>query len=220
METYIHNIGSFEIHYNQYSHGGGIFYNEFNLKLLKNFKAENCLEICSGPGFIGYHLLVNQVVENLFLADFNSELQEHINITNTVNKVDVPFYVSDAFDSIPELKFDLIISNPPHLQNHTQYKELQDKGFVDVNENYTYQRYQKNILLDEHLRFHKKFFYKLDSYLNLDGKVVLYENGHFITPSELIELGNVNYDYEVNRSIFKNSGMEADFYALTITKFK
>jgi len=218
METYTHNFSNFKIFYGEYQNGGGPFFCDFNHKLVSGLHGEKGLEICSGPGFLGYHLLYNKVIKELVLADKNFELEPYINQTNEYNKIEVPFYISDAFDNIPEDQFDIIISNPPHLQTEEQYKMLEDDGFVDKNWNEKHKEYSRFILLDEGLNFHKKFFNDAPKYLSEEGKIILYENADFITPQQLMDLGGNLYDYEVNRSIFKETETLADFYALICTK--
>lgn len=218
METHTHNFNDFKIFFGEYQNGGGPFFCDFNHDLLGQFKGKKGLEICSGPGFLGYHLLINNFIETLILADKNPELESYIIQTNNYNRVEVPFYASDAFDNIPEYQFDIIISNPPHLQTEEQYKMLEDDGFVDKDWNEKHKQYSRFILLDQGLGFHKKFFNDVSRYLSKEGKVILYENADFITPQQLMELGGNNFEYEVNREIFDKVDTLADFYALICTK--
>jgi methylase of polypeptide subunit release factors len=56
------------------------------------------LEICSGPGFIGYTLLKYNKANRLVLSDINPEVRDGIETTNRFNNLKVEFIQSDCFD--------------------------------------------------------------------------------------------------------------------------
>lgn len=220
METWTEKVGNIEVFYGQYQNGGGPFYNKFNKSILMEYKEVDALEICSGPGFIGYDLLESGIASHVDLADKNPEVLEYINMTNAKSGHRTRFYQSDALDDVPEYEYSIIIGNPPHLKNEEQYKLLVDDGFVDKTWPEKRLEYERRILLDEDFSFHKKFFNKIDKYIRIGGSVVLYENADFILPEELINMYGKNYDHSIFRSIFRNEDTKADFYALKSTRFK
>jgi len=220
METWTEKVGNIEVFYGQYQNGGGPFYNKFNKSILMEYKEVDALEICSGPGFIGYDLLESGIASHVDLADKNPEVSEYISMTNAKSGHRTRIFQSDALDDVPEYEYSIVIGNPPHLKNEEQYKLLVDDGFVDKTWPEKRLEYERRILLDEDFSFHKKFFSKIDKYIRVGGSVVLYENADFILPEELINMYGKNYDHSIFRSIFRNEDTKADFYALKSTRFK
>ena len=225
METWSEKVGKFEVYYGQYQNGGGPFYNKFNKSLLSEYKNVKALEICSGPGFIGYDLLSNGIASNVDFADNNPEVKKYIELTNSKNNINYDgtitnFYLSNSLENIPAFQYDIIIGNPPHLKTEEQYKILEDDGFVDKTWPEKKLEYERRILLDKDFSFHKKFFSEVDKYIRVNGSVVLYENADFITPDELIDMYSKKYDHSIIRSIFKNEDTKADFYALKSTRYE
>ena len=141
------------------------------------------LEICSGPGFIGYTLLKYNKANRLVLSDINPEVRDGIETTNRFNNLKVEFIQSDCFDSMEgSNKFDTIVSNPPH------FKTERPNGYRSSEE--------KLISLDYDMQFHKKFFESAHSYLNPNGKVVLIENCDGVTEEDIRVLSNQHFSVE------------------------
>jgi len=220
METWTEQVGNIKVYYGQYQNGGGPFFNKFNQKILGEYRETDTLEICSGPGFIGYQLYDLGIATHVDFADINPELEQYINQTNKENNVSSKFFLSNALDNVPQYEYDLIIGNPPHLQTEEQYKVLEDDGFVDKTWPIKRLEYERRILLDKDFTFHTKFFSKAIDYVKIGGSIVLYENADFIKPEELMNLAGNQYDHCVYRSIFRDEDTKADFYALKSTRFK
>jgi methylase of polypeptide subunit release factors len=141
------------------------------------------LEICSGPGFIGYTLLKYNKANRLVLSDINSEVRDGIETTNRFNNLKVEFIQSDCFDSMEDSnKFDTIVSNPPH------FKTERPNGYRSSEE--------KLISLDYDMQFHKKFFESAHRYLNPNGKIVLIENCDGVTEEDIRVLSNQHFSVE------------------------
>ena len=141
------------------------------------------LEICSGPGFIGYTLLKYNKANRLVLSDINPEVRDGIETTNRFNNLKVEFIQSDCFDSMEgSNKFDTIVSNPPH------FKTERPNGYRSSEE--------KLISLDYDMQFHKKFFESAHKFLNPNGKVVLIENCDGVTEEDIRVLSNQHFSVE------------------------
>ena len=141
------------------------------------------LEICSGPGFIGYTLLKYNKANRLVLSDINPEVRDGIETTNRFNNLKVEFIQSDCFDSMEgSNKFDTIVSNPPH------FKTERPNGYRSSEE--------KLISLDYDMQFHKKFFESAHRYLNPNGKIVLIENCDGVTEEDIRVLSNQHFSVE------------------------
>jgi methylase of polypeptide subunit release factors len=164
------------------------------------------LEMCSGPGFIGYYLLFNNLTKQLWLSDKFDGVLPGIKETNKSNKVDVSFIHSDCFQNFPkDLKFDLIIGNPPHFQKDEKWIwDRKTKDEVDAS-------YRIN--LDEDLKFHKEFFKNVKNYLNKNGKIIFVENNVFINDKIISELAGNEFKSEVINDVNENK----EFYYIILT---
>lgn len=134
-------------------------------------KFNSIMEMCSGPGFMGYHLAMKYGINDIHLVDIYEPNREVIEKTNSENNLDAKFYLSDTFDNYDGPMVDFICSNPPHIPY--------------VPEEYHGDEATPRILIDEDLQFHKKFFNGLDKHLKVGGYLFLLENENYI-PLSLI----------------------------------
>lgn len=184
----IFNIIDLSVFYEKRFDGGGTTFG-FNAITKSNIVDKiqdqgDVLEICSGPGFIGYTLLKYNKVNRLVLSDINPEVRDGIEITNRFNNLKVEFIQSDCFDSMEgSNKFDTIVSNPPH------FKTERPNGYRSSEE--------KLISLDYDMQFHKKFFESAHRYLNPNGKIVLIENCDGVTEEDIRVLSNQHFSVEL-----------------------
>jgi methylase of polypeptide subunit release factors len=183
------NIGNLCVFYDKKFDGGGTTfgYNAITKPdILERIKdSGKVLEICSGPGFIGYTLLKRNKASKLILSDINLDVAPFIQKTNQYNKfANVQYIHSDCFDSIDKVhKFDTIVSNPPH------FKTERPGGYRSDEE--------QLISLDLDMAFHKKFFEQVGDYLNPGGKIVLIENCDGVTEDDIRMLSNSKFGVEV-----------------------
>lgn len=184
----IFNIIDLSVFYEKRFDGGGTTFG-FNAitksDILEKIQDRgDVLEICSGPGFIGYTLLKYNKVNRLVLSDINPEVRDGIESTNRFNNLKVEFIQSDCFDSMEDSnKFDTIVSNPPH------FKTERPNGYRSSEE--------KLISLDYDMQFHKKFFESAHRYLNPNGKIVLIENCDGVTEEDIRVLSNQHFSVEL-----------------------
>ena len=165
----------FNVFYNNNLDGGG---NDIGqrfpliLKLLYPDRIfNNCLEWCSGHGVIGFRLLADEVCKNLHFLEMyqpavNACKKTIANMpTRFENKVSI--YQTSTFKSLPdEIKFDLIVSNPPHfpLQLGNQLFKIP-------------QNHHQRKTLDKEWQTHKDFFSNAAKYLTEDGIILLRKIG-------------------------------------------
>ena len=184
----IFNIIDLSVFYEKRFDGGGTTFG-FNAITKSNIIDKiqdqgDVLEICSGPGFIGYTLLKYNKANRLVLSDINSEVRDLIETTNRFNNLKVEFIQSDCFDSMEDSnKFDTIVSNPPH------FKTERPNGYRSSEE--------KLISLDYDMQFHKKFFELAHRYLKPNGKIVLIENCDGVTEEDIRVLSNKHFSVEL-----------------------
>lgn len=175
MRKYV-KYNNIKVVYRDHLDGGGSGFGQQYIPVIKEKigRVNHVFEFCSGPGFIGFSLLANNLCEKLTLADINSEAvevcKETIKNNNLESKVFV--YTSDCLDNIPETeKWDLVVGNPPHwfCADENQYKK-------DIRS------------FDPDFRIHKKFYRDIRRFLKPDGSVLLQENGMATTVDDFREM--------------------------------
>ena len=180
---------NFKVFYNNNLDGGG---NDIGqrfpliLKLLYPDRVfDHCLEWCSGHGVIGFRLLADEICKNLHFLEMyqpavNACKKTIANMpTRFANKVSI--HQTSTLKSLPdEVKFDLIVSNPPHfpLQLGKQLFKIP-------------QNHHQRITVDKEWQTHKDFFANAAKYLAEDGIILLQEVYHIDEFSEMIEHGRL-----------------------------
>lgn len=156
-------FGNITVYYVSALNGGGMTYGQDFIPLVRKMfgKVNRICEFCSGPGFIGFSLLANDLCNSLCLVDINpmaiKACKKTIKENNLAQKVTT--YVSDVFKNVPKTeKWDLIVCNPPHF----------DREFLD---------YSKDIIgVDPKWKFHQEFYKSVKQYLTKDGVIIFVEN--------------------------------------------
>jgi methylase of polypeptide subunit release factors len=177
MEEFL--IGDKVIFYHKSLDGGGTTFGINALKhpeIVPYINKGKILEICSGPGFMGFYLNFMGFCDQLTLSDINEENNSYINETIKKNNLEnTNFLVSDGLNSFGTGEiYNTIVSNPPH------FKTSRPGGYRSEHE--------KLISLDENMEFHKKFFKDVVEYINQDSKIILVENAAGVNAQDIIEL--------------------------------
>jgi hypothetical protein len=179
---------SLQVLYYKNLDGGGTTFGVNALKKVevqKYIKSGNILEICSGPGFMGFYLKGNGFADNLYLSDINESNKECIDATNSFNNLsNVEFIKSDCFENIPkDLKFDTIVSNPPH------FKTERPGGYRSEDE--------MRISLDSDMKIHKSILENAKNYMHNDSRLILVENCNGVTETDIRKMidGVYGVDY-------------------------
>jgi hypothetical protein len=175
-----------------------------SLEVKKHLKKGNTLEICSGPGFMGFYLKSIDIADNLYLTDINNSNKECIDSTIQFNNLsNVEFIKSDCFESIPKnLIFDTIVSNPPH------FKTERPGGYRSENE--------MLISLDSDMRVHKSIFENAKNHMHKDSRLILVENCDGVTENDIRKLVDGVYGIEyVEYDKYKWQG-KSTFYTIIL----
>ena len=102
-------------------------------------KFNSIMEMCSGPGFMGYYLAKKYGVTDIHLVDNYPPCYESIQKTNLENNLDAKFYLSDTFDNYDGPMVDFICSNPPHLElkpdSLEEYVDYDPRIWIDKERN-------------------------------------------------------------------------------------
>jgi methylase of polypeptide subunit release factors len=162
------------VYYHMSLDGGGMNfssqYREVIQAIYGNRKFSNAFEWCSGPGYIGFDLLSHNVCDQLWLGDIYQPALRAINCTienlpehyhNRVN----PFHMKSVADIPSDVKFDLIVSNPPHW-------DLNQEPFI----NQVYFNFNARVCADTDWTIHADFFQNIKKHLAPDGVILLLEH--------------------------------------------
>lgn len=142
--------------------------------------ADRVLELCSGPGFIGFSLLAAGRCRYLALADINPAAVSVANRTVAHNGLydRTAVYLSDALDGVPSTeRFDLIIANPPHFE-------------ISPPEG-------PSLLTDDpQWQLHRRLYQSMAKFLAPGGTILFQENSEGSTPETflpMIEAGGLQH---------------------------
>ena len=193
------------VYYIEELDGGGTTFGINCLKsepVLSKVRRGNILEMCSGPGFMGFYLNFEGYADNLLLSDLNAYNRKYILNTIEKNSLDnTEFLHSNGFTSISsDIIFDTIISNPPHFATPKPngYRSLQEKL----------------ITYDSDMDFHKKFLIDAKKHMHKDSIIILIENATGINSDDII--GMAKNDYEIEVGVHDKYGWpgESTFYPI------
>lgn len=140
------------------------------IKIGKKFKAPVILDLCTGSGAIAVSLAKYIPHAKVYASDISSEalkIARKNAINNGVSK-GIKFIKSDLFENIKDIKFDIIVSNPPYIKKE-DIKNLNDEV-----------RREPIIALDggnDGLKFYKKITKNAYKYLKNNG-YLCYEIGY------------------------------------------
>lgn len=122
----------------------------------------NILDMCTGSGAIIIslaHYLKDYNI-NYYASDVSGDAIEVATQNGENNDVKINFMISDLFKSIPEIKFDIIVSNPPYVERNV---------IKNLDENVKREPY---IALDggiDGLDFYKEIIKESNKFLNKNG---------------------------------------------------
>lgn len=149
------------------------------IKQKHNKTFTHCLDWCSGPGFIGFELLDNQVCEQLTLMDFYAPFITNAKTTIKNYNLNARALTCDRISVLSKTnKFDLIVGNPPWANNY----KLKNNEIQVITE-------------DTDWNTHKEFFNNVGQYLADNGIIYLFEGKDFSSPdtfNSFITSGGLN----------------------------
>ena len=159
--------GDIKVFYEKELDGGGIaFQKEFSYAIKDTVKKANHIyEFASGPGFLGFSCLAKGLCNRLTLSDINSKAIDICNKTIKHNNLykEVTAIQSDGLKNIPYphslYKFDLVISNPPHINDIIKDTDV-----------------SSNIYHDPQWQIHEDFYKNIKKYLNKHASIIFLEH--------------------------------------------
>ena len=143
-------------------------------------------EWCAGFGVLGFEILGMGIARHMVFSDYY-----HVALDNCLSNAEkndlsrhVTVHLSSTISGIPDVeKWDLVISNPPHTFDRTQFL----KNMMSEHTGHTYLDNTCRLLVDQDWTIHKEFFKNIRSKLTNDADVYLIESGRhdfFVTWAE------------------------------------
>lgn len=161
------------------------------LKIIKNNKINNMLEIGCGTGIVSISVDLETKVD-VTAVDISQKAIENTKINKEKIGSTITVLKSDLFSNIKN-KFDIIYSNPPYIKSY-EIEKLQ----VEV------RKHEPRLALDggeDGLHFYRKIIEKAPEYLNDRGYLV-FEIGHD-EAKDICALMEDNFDVEVIKDLSK-----------------
>lgn len=161
------------------------------LKIIKNNKINNMLEIGCGTGIVSISVDLETKVD-VTAVDISQKAIENTKINKEKIGSTITVLKSDLFSNIKN-KFDIIYSNPPYIKSD-EIEKLQ----VEV------RKHEPRLALDggeDGLHFYRKIIEKSPEYLNDRGYLV-FEIGHD-EAKDICALMEDNFDVEVIKDLSK-----------------
>lgn len=178
MLTYVtEGLNNYTVFWDNQFNGGGMLFGPEYPKIIKelypNRVFENCMEWCSGPGFIGYNILDHGLAKNLLLVDVHKPALDYAEKTKVHNGLtNVNIVEAGNISMLPSnIKVDLVVANPPHYDR---------VGHSDQDEN--------RISNDLGWKIHETFYSSIANYLTDDGIILIQENEDGSKPEYFYEM--------------------------------
>lgn len=182
----VFKVKGIKIFYDEKLDGGGTSFGQLYVPIVRKLvgKSKTCFEAFSGPAFIGFSLLANNLCEELVVADINPEAINYIKLTVNENNLSrkVRYYIADVLEGIPESeRFDLVVGNPPHFNESTIKEFCRIYGVECSNAIEMLKSY------DPGWKLHKRFYDSIHKFLNKGANIILVENSEGSSEKDFIE---------------------------------
>ena len=106
------------------------------IKIGKKIKNPKILDLCTGTGAIAISLKKYLPNSTVYASDISKDALEIAKKNAKSNNINVEFFESDLFENIPNIKFDIIVSNPPYIKENiipTLEKQVQNEPYIALN---------------------------------------------------------------------------------------
>jgi methylase of polypeptide subunit release factors len=153
--------------------GGGEAWADCFVQVVRKLfgKVEKICEFASGPGFIGFSLLANDLCEKLTLVDVNPEAVRVCLSTVEENQLGdrVSIFGSNGLDAVPETeRWNLVVMNPPfEYCTRYDYEHTFAQGYYTLR------------IFDPEWAIHRQFYKQVGRFLFPAGSVLAAEDWKF-----------------------------------------
>jgi hypothetical protein len=164
------------VEYPNYLNGGGLDMVDELVNVIrttgKSSYDRGC-EWCAGFGVLGFDVLGLGLAKHMVFTDYYSEAIKNCLDTASKNNISdkVTGYISATIRGIPNEKWDLVISNPPHVFDKEFFIETLPGG----KENNHNIENSCRLIVDQNFAIHKEFFKNIKEKLTKDADVYLIE---------------------------------------------
>jgi 16S rRNA G1207 methylase RsmC len=164
------------VEYPNYLNGGGLDMVDELVNVIRTTgKAsyDRGCEWCAGFGVLGFDVLGLGLAKHMVFTDYYSEAIKNCLDTASKNNISdkVTGYISGTIKGIPNEKWDLVISNPPHVFDKEFFIETLPGGKEN---NYNIDN-SCRLIVDQNFAIHKEFFKNIKEKLTKDADVYLIE---------------------------------------------
>lgn len=162
--------------------GGGLQFRDDLIRVVKEHgkpSYNHGFEWCAGFGVLGYEMLGLGFCNRLTFSDYYDPAIEvcldNAKMNNLSNYVDG--YVTPTISGLPKhLKFDLVVSNPPHCVDYSEFVtglvEQGNPSNPDIVVN------SARLCVDQDWSVHREFFENIKEYLTTDADIFLIESAN------------------------------------------
>lgn len=158
--------------------GGGLNFRDDLIDVIKNngkLSYKHGFEWCAGFGVLGYEMLGLGICNRITFSDYYKPAIDNCLANAELNHLSnyVDGYVTPTIAGLPKnLKFDLVVSNPPHCEDYSEFisslrTHHNDKPDTIVN--------SARLCVDQGYSIHREFFMNIREYLTDDADVFLIE---------------------------------------------
>ena len=209
---------NFPVYYKLENYGSGPDYIEAiysSKSFLDTHKdCKSVMEVCCGPGFVGWYLYNKLNLDTIHLLDIHEPVLQDIKRTALANNADFNFYLSDGFNSYNGPKVDLIISNTPFMSTEERYyKYVEDNNITDISriEN------DKRLYMDLDLKLHKNLLENFSKHLTDNGRIVFVQDKNIASVDKLDQF-NFSFSKRIYEEFKVKTRPNYDSYIVTYFK--
>lgn len=139
---------------------------EETLKIINENKYNTVIDMCTGSGAIAISIAKYSDISKIYAVDISNnalEIAKKNALNNGVSER-IEFIKSDMFENIDEIKFDMIVSNPPYIETEvikTLEKQVQKEPKIALDGG------------NDGLDFYRRLLISSEKYLNTTGTICM-----------------------------------------------